>query len=82
MLVFFVLYVHYLTVNASVNASVLSFLPRQGKPEPPPDGLTQNGQTHTITAEPRVSPLHLDLSLHIHYSPQAVILSKFFFFFL
>lgn len=30
-------------------------LPHQGKPEPLPDGLTENGPIQTITAEPRVS---------------------------
>lgn len=39
--------------------SQLSF-PHQGKPEPPPDTMTENGQTQTITAEQRVSLFLLD----------------------
>ncbi|CAK6952992.1 embryonal Fyn-associated substrate [Scomber scombrus] len=44
----------------------VGYVKLQGKPEPPPDGLTQNGQTHTITAEPRLTPsppLPVSLSL-------------------
>lgn len=44
----------------------VGYVKLQGKPEPPPDALTQNGQTHTITAEPRLTPsppLPVSLSL-------------------
>lgn len=44
----------------------VGYVKLQGKPEPPPDGLTENGQTQTITAEPRLSPspaLPVSLSL-------------------
>lgn len=42
----------------------VGYVKLQGKPDPPPDGLTENGQT--ITAEPRLSPspaLPVSLSL-------------------
>lgn len=44
----------------------VGYVKLQGKPEPPPDGLTENGQTHSITAEPRLTPspaLPVSLSL-------------------
>lgn len=44
--------------------SQLSF-PHQGKPEPPPDTMTENGQTQTITAEQRVSLFLLDFFFYL-----------------
>ncbi|XP_051284709.1 embryonal Fyn-associated substrate [Dicentrarchus labrax] len=44
----------------------VGYVKLQGKPEPPPDALTENGQTQTITAEPRLTPspaLPVSLSL-------------------
>ncbi|KAM7377220.1 hypothetical protein PAMA_013820 [Pampus argenteus] len=44
----------------------VGYVKLQGKPEPPPDARTQNGQTHTITAETRLTPsppLPVSLSL-------------------
>ncbi|XP_069025848.1 embryonal Fyn-associated substrate isoform X1 [Embiotoca jacksoni] len=34
----------------------VGYVKLQGKPEPPPDGLAENGLTQTITAEQRLSP--------------------------
>ncbi|XP_028284618.1 embryonal Fyn-associated substrate [Parambassis ranga] len=44
----------------------VGYVKLQGKPEPPPEALAENGQTHTITAEPRLTPsppLPVSLSL-------------------
>ncbi|XP_038586274.1 embryonal Fyn-associated substrate [Micropterus salmoides] len=44
----------------------VGYVKLQGKPEPPPDVLTENGQIQTITAEPRLTPspgLPVSLSL-------------------
>uniref|UniRef100_A0A669EEF5 Embryonal Fyn-associated substrate n=1 Tax=Oreochromis niloticus TaxID=8128 RepID=A0A669EEF5_ORENI len=44
----------------------VGYVKLQGKPEPPPDARTENGQTQTITAEPRLTPsppLPVSLSL-------------------
>ncbi|KAM4612230.1 embryonal Fyn-associated substrate [Polymixia lowei] len=44
----------------------VGYVKLQGKPEPPPDAPAENGQTHTITAEPRLTPsppLPVSLSL-------------------
>uniref|UniRef100_A0A3P8PGX7 SH3 domain-containing protein n=1 Tax=Astatotilapia calliptera TaxID=8154 RepID=A0A3P8PGX7_ASTCA len=34
----------------------VGYVKLQGKPEPPPDARTENGQTQTITSEPRLTP--------------------------
>ncbi|XP_047441122.1 embryonal Fyn-associated substrate [Mugil cephalus] len=34
----------------------VGYVKLQGKPEPLPEGFTENGQTHCITAEPRLTP--------------------------
>ncbi|XP_071765215.1 embryonal Fyn-associated substrate isoform X1 [Centroberyx gerrardi] len=44
----------------------VGYVKLQGKPEPPPDAPAENGQTQTITAEPRLTPsppLPVSLSL-------------------
>ncbi|XP_026188493.1 embryonal Fyn-associated substrate [Mastacembelus armatus] len=44
----------------------VGYVKLQGKPDPPPDALAENGQTQTITAEPRLTPsppLPVSLSL-------------------
>ncbi|XP_076016632.1 embryonal Fyn-associated substrate [Genypterus blacodes] len=45
---------------------VVGYVKLQGKPEPPPDAPAENGQTHTITSELRLTPsppLPVSLSL-------------------